>query len=182
VGGASAVGCGVFGLGGLLVGVALVVWLGSVALDGSSGMLGGGGGDTAPTTAVPIARSGAAIAIDPPADLADGAEVRVTGSGFPSGPVSITACLTHAPGGGGDRCDDSTGTVAAAGTGGKLLATRAVPRVITVGGVAYDCAAAPGACSLRARPIGRPGDPGVTAGILFATGRSPTDAEVPPTG
>lgn len=181
VGGASAVGCGVFGLGGLLISVGIVVWLGSIAFDGSTDSIRSRDGD-ATTTQVPIAEDGAAIAIDPATGLTDGAEVRITGTDFPAGSVSITACLTNAPAGAGDRCDAGTTTVAAVGADGQVAATRTAPRVITVNGTAYDCAAAPAACSLRAAAAGRPGDPGVDAGLVFATGLPPVDAEAPPAG
>lgn len=182
MGGASAVGCGVFGLGGLLIGVALVVWLGSIALDGSSETLGRTPrGERATTTAAPIATTSATIALAPPADLADGTRVRVTGTDLPAGPIQLSACLTHAPAG-GDRCDAATTTVASAGPDGSLSTSRTVRRVITVDDVRYDCAAVLGACSLRARPIGRPDDPGIATGLVFAAGLPPTDAEAPPTG
>jgi hypothetical protein len=173
----------VFGLGGLLVGVALVVWLGSIALDGSGDGGGRGNrGDGRTPSGASISSNEPSVAIEPADGLTDGAEVRVTGAGFPPGSVRLTVCLTHAPAGADVRCDPATTTAADAGPDGGWSSTRTIPRVITVEGVTYDCARAVGACSLRARPIAAPGVPGASTGLLFAVDLPPVDAEAPPGG
>ena len=53
---------------------------------------------------------------------------------------------------------------------------------ITVGGTAYDCAAAPGACSIRAQLASGPDADAITAPFSFAAGLPAIDAALPPTG
>src|SRR5688572_15913161 len=64
VGGASAVGCGVFGLGGLIVGIGLTVWLGSTVMSST-----GGSGGTKTTSTPPSQVSALTSSLD---DLASG--------------------------------------------------------------------------------------------------------------
>ena len=173
-------GCGVFGLGSLLVGVALVVWLGSTALDGSGGPPGGSDGTT-----TAVERSAVAgLAVDAPADLGDGGTVTLTGTAHPLDALAVDLCLAHPPeaaSGPDGACDAGTASDAVAGPDGALSVARTVPRVITATGTAYDCAAAPGACVVRVRIAGD-GGPGTTAPLAFATGLPPVDAVAPPSG
>lgn len=176
VGGASAVGCGVFGLGGVIITVGLIAWLSSMALPGS------GGDDvttTGATTTVPEVPADAAIALDPAGPFDDGARVQVDGTGFGSAPIVVTQCLTHPPEGADDPCDPvtSVGTVVDAG---RWRLEVVVSRTITVGGTAYDCAASSGACQLLAHPNGSATGP--AAPLEFAAGLGPVDAIAPPTG
>lgn len=182
VGGASAVGCGVFGFLSLIIGVGLVVWLSSMTLDGSSSSDDDASPSTTrPASVVDLATTGAKVAVAAPADLADGGAITVTGTGLPAGPasVSIEVCLAHPPA--GDGCDPASGSSAAIGAEGGLTTQRTVDRVITVDDVAYDCAAAASVCVVRVRMAGDTSGPGVTAAFSFAAGLPPVDAEAPPT-
>jgi hypothetical protein len=181
VGGASAAGCGIFGVGSLLIGVGLTVWLGSMALSGSTG--GDRSTTTAATTApvtVPALPAAAAITLDPAEALGDGGPTVVTGVGFAAGPVVVALCLTHAPGTLEARCDSAVDAPIDAEPDGEWLLPFVTPRLITVDGTAYDCASAPGVCSVVAHLPG--GTDGVSVPISFAGGLPPVDALAPPTG
>ena len=105
------------------------------------------------------------------------------GTGFASGPVELTTCLTHQAriAGGLAGCDPDTAATVDVGADGILDAGYAVRRVITVIGTDYDCAAVDGGCSLVAAPPGSP-DLGPAAALRFASGLAPVDAEPPPEG
>lgn len=169
VGGASAVGCGVFGLGSLVIGIGLVVWLGSMTMSATDGGGDRGGrsssGDTGITTDVSALTSsledltsggapvegmepvGAALTV--PGDLPAEGSTTATGTDLAPGPIELTWCLAG-PGtpfevGG---CDDATTATGTVGEDGRLSLDLPVHRVITVDGTAYDCGARAGACAL----------------------------------
>lgn len=181
MGGASAVGCGVFGVGGLLIGVALVVWLGSQALSGSTG----GSDDGSrlfPSVPVTLAATGeptgARLEVTPGADLGEAQQVAVTGTGFAPGPIELVACLA-APDDGGAACADGATGARVSEQGGFERGVE-VRRVLVVGGVSYDCAVRPGACVLRTRRPDGAGDAGVSLPLAFASGPAPVGAEPAP--
>lgn len=181
VGGASAVGCGIFGVGSVLIGVALTVWLGSMALSGSTG--GNDGDRPAPTTTsttLPPLPAEAVLAVDPADGSTDGGQVTITGSGFEPGHLIVTTCLTHAPGPLGERCDEATNAGVDAAADGTWTVAYTTRRMITVGSTAYDCAASPGACSVIAHLA--EGNDGAGAPFAFTTDLAPIDAVTPPTG
>ncbi|MCU1372096.1 MAG: Neocarzinostatin family [Ilumatobacteraceae bacterium] len=194
VGGASAVGCGAVGLVGLLIGVGLTLWLGSMALTGSTG------GDPRPATTLagPTTSTAPPSTLDdrsdaglPPEatvvvlagnDFDDGGRITVRGSGFPVGPIAVTMCLADTPLAADARCDATTRVPIATGPDGGWTLVYPAPRVITVARVAYDCAAVPGGCAVLAQLDSRTDDVGVSARVTFATGLPPVDAMAPPTG
>lgn len=182
VGGASAAGCGVLGVGGLLIGVVLTVWLGSIALSGSTGSSDGDrpARTSSTSTTLPPLPANAAITLEDPEGRTDGGQMTIVGSGFAPGPVVVTTCLTHAPGGLGNRCDGATDVTTDAAADGSWMLSYATDREITVGGTTYDCAASPGACSVIAH-LAEAND-GRSAPFAFADGLAPIDAVDPPTG
>ena len=98
-----------------------------------------------------------AVGVAPKEELTDGATVRVTSTAFePSTVVGVAVCLRAADTQrkGVQACDERQGARFATTDRGELDATYAVPRVITVGGTAYDCAAKAGACLVVAADAG----------------------------
>lgn len=84
-----------------------------------------------------------AVRVTPRTDLGDATTVRVTSDAFEgSGIVGVAVCLRSADTErrGVEACDEIQGARYATGPNGGLDATYTVPRVITVGGKAYDCA------------------------------------------
>ena len=103
------------------------------------------------------------VGADPSTGLEDGTVVRVVGAGFDPDEtitgdggggiiVGVALCLSEADTErrGVDACDTDSGYRYAATPDGVLDVTFPVPRVITVGGVAYDCAEQAGRCLLVA--------------------------------
>lgn len=146
-------GCGGFSLIGLLVGVGLTVWLGSMVMDGTLG-----GDEAQPrdaetlasviasTTTVPRR---AAISVVPASDLTDGAVVTVTSDAFPAGSeVRVDTCLARSNMVTGDAppCDPGGGALSVVDQQGHLATRYQVARVVTVGGTPFDCAGEPGLC------------------------------------
>lgn len=196
VGGAAGVGCGAFGLVGLLVGVGLTVWLGmrvtsSVgdgvgaarstttlpgAVDPSGHGLSGLGTLTVPGGATGTGR----LEAGPSTGLSDGAPVRVAGSGLAPGATSVTQCLrfeTRAAGVDG-ACDDTTSVAGTVTASGDLVVGTTARRVITVLDTRYDCAAFAGACVLVAHDTGALVD--IAEAPLSFAPAGPVDAEIPP--
>jgi len=188
VGGAAGAGCAGFSLVGILMGVGLVVWLGSTITTG----IGGDDGPSAierppPSAAVDLTIpgatfAGATIRVTAPAPLGADEIVSVTGAGFPPGPVEVTTCLT-----GGFRtsdglvgCDTQTTVAATADAEGAFALDYPVTRIVGDElGTDYDCAAFAAACSV----VGHPKDAfddGPSAGLTFATDLPTVKAERPP--
>lgn len=182
-------GCGAFGIGGLLVGVALTVWLGSMALSGSTG---GDRGSKRPkgtsdvssldstiddlSSPVPgLEPSGATLVA--PDGLAASGDLQLTGTNLSPGPIAISTCLaaTDAP-----ACDPTTTITVTVGGDGRLAAAVPIHRVITIDGTAYDCAARAGACLLFGQRPDNPLDTGLPASLSFAPDLPPVDAVAPP--
>jgi hypothetical protein len=89
------------------------------------------------------------VDVAPSTDLAGGTVVRITSDAFdPDDVVGVAVCLRSADtqAKGVDACDEDQGARYATDGTGHLDATYAVPRVITVGNRAYDCAADAGRC------------------------------------
>jgi len=157
VGGCVGGGCGGLSLIGLLIGVGLTFWLGSIALDG------GGGGHSqkrAETDAVSsiLATSTtqpptASITVRPATGLTAGATVIVSSAAFAPGlKVRVSTCLSRAnlATGAGSLCDDATATIGTSDRNGHLNMAYKVPRSVTVDGLPFDCAEAAGTCVVAA--------------------------------
>lgn len=189
VGGSSAVGCGAFGIVGLLVGVGLTVWLGSMALSGSTD---GGDGPKPPEATPEISTLDSAIddlqspvpglepsgaTLEVPAEVAANGDLPLRGTDLSPGPIRVSTCLaaTDAP-----ACDPATAVELVVGGDGRLAADIPIHRVITIDGTAYDCAARPGACMLFGQRPDNPLDTGLPAALTFAAGLPPVDAIAPP--
>jgi len=84
------------------------------------------------------------VQVSPRTGLTDGIVVTVVSDAFEANSVvGVAVCLAEAEteARGVDACDEVKGTRYAVSADGRLDATYPVPRVITVGGVAHDCAA-----------------------------------------
>jgi hypothetical protein len=168
----------VVGVGSLLIGVGLVVWLGSMALPGSTG-----GSDTGsgPDPSVPVTLAetgepiGAELAIAPDAELAEAGQVSVTGRGFAPGAIELVVCLT-APLEGGLACADDDAVRVRLSEPGAFDRALEIRRVVLIGDTAYDCATRAGACVLRTRRAEGPPDRGLAVPLAFAAGLAPVDA------
>jgi hypothetical protein len=145
-GATAAVLTGAFGCLGLatVALVVVVVLLGGLTLHGCDFTIGPGTGTR--SLRLPIA-------VSPTTGLRDGTEVRVTSRSFAADTiVGVAVCLREADtrSKGVAACDKISGSRYATDHSGRLDATFAVPRVITVAGRAHDCAAATERCILVA--------------------------------
>ncbi len=142
-------GCGGLGVMGFLGAVAvLVVGLGSMG-TGCDLELGDPGKGT-DSARLPVG-------VAPRTQLDDGTAVRVTSTAFDADEVvGVAVCLRAADTErkGVDACDENQGARYATDGDGHLDATYPVPRVITVDGKAYDCAASPERCIVVAADAG----------------------------
>src|SRR5690606_39328276 len=89
------------------------------------------------------------IEVSPRTGLTDGTVVTVRSDAFEkSSVVGVAACLAEAEtdARGVDACDEIQGARYAVDRQGTLRATFPVPRVITIRGVAHDCAASETSC------------------------------------
>lgn len=146
-------GCGGLSLIGLLVGVGLTVWLGSMVMDGTFGGDSPKPRDTETLASVIDSSTtvprGAAVAVTPTSDLTEGAEVTVTSDAFPAGTeVRVETCLarTSVVTGDASPCDPREIALAVVDERGHLAARYPVTRVVTVAGTPFDCASKPGMC------------------------------------
>lgn len=177
-------GCGVVGLGGLIIGVALVVWLGSIALSGTTGGSGGGSGSDAEST-VPVTEAatgepvGARLSVAPATDLGERGQVSAKGTGFAPGSIELSVCLAF-PLDGKLACADGGGTGARVSEQGTFDRALEIRRVLLVDNTPYDCGARPGACVLRSHRVDGPPDQGVAIPLAFSPALPPADAEPPP--
>ncbi|MBX3286805.1 MAG: hypothetical protein KF703_15755 [Actinobacteria bacterium] len=165
-------GCSGLSLIGLLVGVGLTVWLGSMVADGMFGGDGPKPRDAASlasviesSTTVPATAS---IVVDPAADLVDGQRVVITSDAFPAeGAVQVDSCLARTTVATGDSaCDPTATALDPVDARGHLVARYDVHRVVTVGGTPYDCASQAGLCVLRVTAVGQE-DPIGSAPLTF---------------
>lgn len=118
-----------------------------------------------------------AVAVAPASDLVDGSTIRVTSAAFPADSiVGVAVCLRTADTErkGVEACDETQGARFATTADGALDATYRVPRVITVGGAAYDCAAAPERCLVVAADADDYDRSGGQA-VRFRSGLGPVD-------
>jgi hypothetical protein len=203
VGGGVGAGCGIVGLLGLLVSVALVVWLAGQALDGTSRTAvgptdptpavgpddptsAGAGSLTLPSSLGGIGGAGS-LQLEPGGPVAAGATVAVSADGLGAGPgpISVSTCLSHQSTAGGvaAACDVTSTMATEVDQRGMLAATVTVHRVIEVFGAAYDCGAFPGACSLVAHRGGSLAETWAAPLTYAPDDAAPaTDATVPPRG
>ena len=116
-----------------------------------------------------------AVAVTPASGLRPGQAVRVTSRSFAVEQlVGVTVCLTEADTKrrGVDACDTVHGSRYVTDAHARLDATFRVPRVITVGSRAYDCASRPGRCLIVAANADRYNDSGGKP-IRFRSGLPP---------
>lgn len=172
VSGGVGAGCGAFSLVGLLIGVGLTVWLGSIVVGG----IGGSGRDTNRNSNRSAPAGGANVEVQPPGSLADGTEAQIHGTGFIAGStVRVSVCLPQ------DRraqrrCADAGAKVATADALGEFDATLTVRSRITVAAKTVDCGHL-GACLVVARSTSGPDRVG-TASLRVGPSRS-TDPAAP---
>ena len=137
---------GCFGLGGLGIGAAIVA---AMVLIGALGSLASGCDLEIGSPGKGTSSARLAVAVTPRTELAAEPTVRVTSDAFePDHIVGVAVCLRSADTErrGVEACDEDQGARFATDPEGRLDATFAVPRVITVGGRAYDCAASTERC------------------------------------
>lgn len=201
VGGASSVGCGVFGFLGLVIGIGLTVYLGAQAMSGVGGVGGSASKDRDPSssagratggledevrgltgdTVIGMEPSGATVTVTAPADLGDGGSLTVTGAGLSPGPVELLTCLVGEPVAGvSSRCDQATAVAATVDGAGGFRVTYPAVRVLTIDGTRYDCAARPSACAVMAHRSDNPLETGTSGPITFGADLPPVDAVAPP--
>lgn len=192
VGGASAAGCGIFGLAGILISVGLVVWLGSQAttnVGGATHAPDSSGAQSLESQASALVNpstpgvAGRDLQITAPGKLDNGGVITVAGADFDPGPIEVTSCVTHLPANasGSTWCDPSTTAVATVLADRSFALSYPAKRIITVEGTAYDCAAFFHACSIVAHPKGA-FDKGSVRGLTFSSDLpADGDAMIPPT-
>lgn len=146
-------GCSGLSLVGLLVGVGLTVWLGSMVMDGTLG-------DDSPkprnaeTLASVVdspttAAVSMAISVAPTTDLVGDSEVTITSDAFAAGTeVRVDTCLARSSVVLGDSspCDPSRESLAVVDGRGHLDVRYVVARVVTAGVTPFDCTSEPGLC------------------------------------
>lgn len=178
-GSAVAAGCGGFSLVGLLVGVGLTVWLGSMALSGSTGggstRRSGGQPGAASTTTLPSV----AVDLSPRTGLTDGAKVTITSDAFGANrAVSVLVCTRGADlGTGADACGDPIASLRT-DAAGHLAGQVAVPRIVEVGLGPFDCAEDAGRCSVVLRAAGEPAAQ-ASVPLAFVAGLDPPELTMP---
>ena len=143
-------GRGALSLLGLLVGVGLTFWLGSMAF--------GSGGSTA-TKVLPTSPgkqadagppNGKAIQVSPTTGLGNEPRVLVTSTAFPAkAEVLISTCLHGGQSVGATGCDPKSVVTLRVGTTGRLSSDYPVPRVISVKGIPFDCATRAKQCRVQ---------------------------------
>lgn len=141
-------GCGGMGLLGLALGIVVLGALFAAGLRSCDLDL-----DVDPDPGKGDRSAHLAVAVSKTVGLHDGDPVRVTSTAFePNHAVGIALCLREADTErrGVDACDTAGGVRWATSPRGRLDATYVVRRVITVGGVTFDCATAPRRCLLVA--------------------------------
>ena len=157
--GAAGAGCGGAGLLGILLAVAIAVWLGSQSLGGIGGGSGRGDGDGETATSLLATQTAEAITgtLDPAGPVAVGQVVRLRAP-IGAGAATLRVCLSA-----GERAPDTTRcSVRALTTDVESEAMNAqgvelrsaaleVPATIEVGGLPRRCDEAPGACVLMLR-------------------------------
>ncbi len=178
-------GCGGLSLVGLLIGVGLTVWLGSMVADGVFG-----GDSPKPRDAASLASvidssttvpATAAVAVEPATDLVDGQRVVITSDAFPAeAAVQVDLCLArpNAVSGSDSPCDPTAAALDPVDARGHLVARYDVRRVVTVGGTPYDCASEAGLCVLRVTAVDDPATTG-SAPLAFRTDDSRPEITLP---
>ena len=160
-------GCGAFSLLGLLIGVGLTVWLGSMALDG----IGGGGSssrDRAPDVSTVPGTGDTAVTLTPDGPLAAGTPIRVAGTGYiATSKVQVLACLRPVGDGPPTRCDPTGAVEAKVDALGEIDTTYIAPAAVTVDGRAQDCTTRNARCLLVARSRTGPTTRYATAALVL---------------
>ena len=143
VSGAAGAGCAALSLPGLLIGVAITVWLGSIVAHdvgggGGGGAIKGSSGTTPATTVLASAHTG----------LQDGALVTVAGDDYPTGSFLIgSQCARRS---GTDLgCDPATEGPGHVDLGSRGNVPVTVHRLIRVNGTVVDCRGRGVTCEIR---------------------------------
>lgn len=143
---------------GVLLGiVALVAVVGAVAVGMAVVALRSVDVDVGPSPGPGTESERVPVAVTPASGLSDGSVVTVTSDAFTAlRVVGVAVCLPEADteSAGVEACDDISGARYAIDATGHLEATFAVPRVITVGGTAHDCATVEPGCLVVAADAG----------------------------
>lgn len=156
-------GCGAFGLVGVLITIGIVAWLFVTSTDSFTSRAEKGRPERAATTTSPDdAPNLVALTVAPATNLGEAPDVNVTANGWePGSDVTLSTCLSGAGLvlGGESPCDPESTVTLAADEAGSIDGTYRVDRVVTTGGLPYDCADGGVACAVRATgttPDGRP--------------------------
>ncbi len=161
VAGGVGAGCGAFSFVGLLIGVGLTVWLGSIVVGG----IGGSGGEGAGKEASATALGRTTLSVDPSGPLADDTVARVHGTGFvATSAVRVSVCLAEEVGP-IRRCADDGARVIHADVLGAIDTTVTIRAAVTVGARTVSCSGS-NACILVARATTGP-DRVATAPLLI---------------
>lgn len=167
-------GCALFSLVGLLISVFVVVWLASMATEGSPGRSTGQsavtvdepmGGTTARAETAPAAVD---VDVSPSSALTDGETVKVTSNRFTAGEV-VTISLCVAGVGrvvGPATCDPFSVATATVDAQAHLEARYPVRRVVAAGDLPFDCVSQARRCVLRVAAQSEPARSG-TVGLVF---------------
>jgi hypothetical protein len=159
-------GCGGFSLLGLLIGIGLTVWLGSMAVDGMRPATKDASPLTASGTSTSVAGATAPevqaveVTVSPQQGLAEDATVTVASDGFPAdAEVSVTTCLAgsgSAKVAAGAPCDPASTATFRTDAAGHLAASYRPSRLVTASGMPFDCASAPKQCRLQVAATASP--------------------------
>lgn len=157
--GCAANGCGAFSLLGLLIGVGITVYLGSIVMSDTGGHVGGTAGS--PTTSAASGASGASsgrpgtggarISVTPSTGVTDGRSVLVVADGLP-GLTDVTVAECARVVGQDLGCDATTSSADTTDLDGHVEQRLVARRRLTIAGRAVDCAATGTACDVRAAP------------------------------
>lgn len=169
-------GCGIFGLVGLLISIGIVAWLFVTSTDSITSSPGKDHPEqSAATTTFPAdAPPPVEVTVMPARDLGTAPDVIITADGWePGTEVTISTCLRGAGMvlGGESPCDPASAVTLPADDAGSIAGTYRVDRIVTSGGLPYDCADGSVTCVVQATGTGDNGQTASgTAAVAFQTG------------
>ncbi len=145
-------GCGAFGLVGVLIAVGIVAWLFLTSSDLLPSRSGKDRSAQTTTAAPPDAPDLVTVTVDPANGLGAAPEVNVSAEGWaPGSDITLSTCLSGAGLvlGGESPCDPESTVTVLADESGSISSTYRVDRIVTAGGLPYDCANGGVACAVR---------------------------------
>ena len=160
-------GCGAFGLVGVLVTVGIVAWLFVTSTDSLTSRSPNRRSTT--TSAPAAAPPPVTVTVTPAAGLGADPDVKVAARGWsPGSNVILSTCLSGAGLvlGGESPCDPESLATLAADDEGSITGTYLVDRIVTTGGLSYDCADGGVACAVRATGTAADGRPATGDAIV----------------